>query len=318
LDARRNRVIADTVEPGSTFKIVVVSGALNDHTVTLDEKVDCENGLFQFAGKKLRDHERYGVISVQEVITHSSNIGAAKVGIKMGAERLYEYMRGFGFGSKTGIPLLGEVSGVVHPVNKWSKLSISRVPMGHEVAVTPLQMVMAMCAVANDGKLMRPMLVDRLEDEQGQAVFRNYPQQIRQVVADQAAHQMVTALKTVVATNGTGKKAMLEHYTVAGKTGTAQKLVGHEYRHDKFFSSFIGFFPADDPELCVAVFMDEPKNGYYGGEAAAPVFHNIAERTAQYLAIKPDILPPEAAPASPAPVPAGLSSRIATADLSRM
>jgi len=135
------------------------------------------------------------------------------------------------------------------------------------------------------------MLVDHIEDDDGQVIFKNSPQQVRQVISENAARLMVTALKTVVTTNGTGKKAMLEHYTVAGKTGTAQKLVDHQYRHDKHFSSFIGFFPADNPELCVAVYLDEPKNGYYGGEAAAPVFHDIAERTAQYLAMKPDILP---------------------------
>ena len=300
-DHRRNRVIADLAEPGSTFKIVVISGALNDGTVTLSERFDCENGVFVFAGKRLHDHERYGVISVEEIITHSSNIGAAKVGIKMGADRLYDYMRNFGFGVKTGISLTGEVNGRVYPVNKWTKLSISRIPMGHEVAVTPLQMTMAMCAVANRGRLMRPMLVHRLEDEDGQPVFENCPQQVRQVIGEAAARSMVTALKTVVSTNGTGKRAMLEHYTAAGKTGTAQKIVGGLYRRDKHFSSFLGFFPADDPEVCVGVFLDEPKNGYYGGEAAAPVFRDIAERVGQYLAISPDLVPPVPSPEPPPP-----------------
>jgi cell division protein FtsI/penicillin-binding protein 2 len=290
--ARRNRMIADLAEPGSTFKIVVISGALNDGLITLDEKFDCENGMFVFAGKPLHDHVRYGVLTVQEIIMHSSNIGAAKVGIKMGNDRLYSYMRNFGFGTPTGVPLDGERWGIVHPVNKWSKLSISRIPMGHEVAVTPLQMVMAMCAVANDGKLMRPVLVDRLEDERGNVLFKNYPQPVRQAISEHAAKLMVTALKTVVSTNGTGKQAMLEHYTAAGKTGTAQKIVDGNYRRDKHFSSFIGFFPADEPEICVGVFLDEPKNGYYGGEAAGPIFRDIAERIGKYLAINPDIVPP--------------------------
>ncbi len=292
-DSRRNRVIADMAEPGSTFKIVVVSGALNDGLVSLEDSFDCENGAFVFAGRVLHDHERYGVLSVEEIITHSSNIGAAKIGIRMGSERLYHYMRAFGFGNKTGIPLVGEVPGWVHPVRQWNKLSISRIPMGHEVAVTELQMVMAMCAVANGGRLMRPLLVDRLEDSEGNVVFKNYPQPVRQVVSEHAARLMVAALKTVVSTNGTGRRAMLDHYTVAGKTGTAQKLVNHVYRRDKHFSSFLGFFPADEPELCVAVFLDEPKNGYYGGEAAAPVFRAIAERLAQYLAIPSDLPPAE-------------------------
>lgn len=300
-DHRRNRVISDLAEPGSTFKIVVVSGALNDGLVTLDDHFDCENGLFYFGGKPLRDHERYGILSVEEIITHSSNIGAAKIGIRMGPHRLYQYMRGFGFGAKTGIPLVGERTGLVYPVSRWTKLSISRIPMGHEVAVTPLQMVMAMAAVANQGRLMRPMLVDRLEDEQGRVVFRNTPQMVRQAISPAAAQSMVEALKTVVSTNATGRRAILEHYTAAGKTGTAQKIVNRTYRHDKHFSSFIGFFPADDPEVCIGVFLDEPKQGYYGGEAAAPVFREIAERLGKYLAIPPDVAPmnSRASPAGP-------------------
>jgi cell division protein FtsI/penicillin-binding protein 2 len=284
----RNRVIADIAEPGSTFKIVVVAGALNDGVVTLDDSFDCENGVFHFAGRLLHDHERYGVLTVEEIITKSSNIGAAKIGIRLGSARLYDYMRGFGFGAKSGIPLPGEVGGLVYPVPRWTKLSISRIPMGHEVAVTPLQMMMAMSAVANRGRLMRPMLVDRLEDAEGQVIFKNGPQQVRQVVSERAASMMVQALKTVVATNGTGRKAMLEHYTVAGKTGTAQKIVGGKYRRDKHFSSFLGFFPADDAEVCIGIFLDEPKHGYYGGEAAAPVFREVAERVGQYLAIPAD------------------------------
>jgi cell division protein FtsI/penicillin-binding protein 2 len=310
---RRNRVVADQAEPGSTFKIVVISGALNDSTVTLDDRFDCENGLFWFAGRPLKDHEPYGILSVEQIITHSSNIGAAKVGLKMGPERLYQYMRAFGFGTRTGIPLPGEVPGSVHKVDQWSKLSISRIPMGHEVAVTSLQMVMAMCAVANEGRLMRPLIVDRLEDDNGNVMFRNYPQQVRQVVSEPAARLMVTALKTVVTTNGTGKKAMLEHYTVAGKTGTAQKWVNGSYSTVHHFSSFIGFFPADNPEVCVAVFLDDPKHGYYAGEAAAPVFHEIAERVARYLAIKADTVP-QAPP--PAAVP-GPGTTVAAVTLKR-
>jgi cell division protein FtsI/penicillin-binding protein 2 len=309
-EARRNRVITDMQEPGSTFKIVVISGALNDGLVSLENRIDCEQGSFVFAGRRLHDHEHFGVLTVEEIITHSSNIGAAKVGINLGAERLYQYMRAFGFGGKTGLPLIGEVPGLVHPVSRWTKLSISRIPMGHEVAVTPLQMVMAMCAVANEGRLMRPLLVDRLEDDKGQVIFKNYPQPVRQVVGEHAAKLMVTALKTVVSTNGTGKKAMLEHYTVAGKTGTAQKWINNSYSRVKHFSSFIGFFPADEPEICVAVFLDEPKNGYYGGEAAAPVFHDIAERLGQYLAIKSDIpspLPPLTPGQTPAVTPVALN-----------
>ena len=287
-DARRNRVIADMVEPGSTFKIVVVSGALNENVVKLTDQFDCEHGHFLFAGKELHDHESYGILSVENIITKSSNIGAAKIGIKMGDAKVYQYAHDYGIGQRTGIPLLGEVGGVLHPLKDWNKLSISRIPMGHEVAVTPLQMVMAMSAIANDGWLMRPMLVSRLEDEKGNVVAQYSPQRVRQVISENADKEIVQALKTVVTSEGTAAKAALEHYTVAGKTGTAQKAEHGVYVSGKYFSSFIGFFPADNPELCISVVMDEPKDGYYGGQVAAPAFKQIAESAANYLNIRPD------------------------------
>ena len=236
----------------------------------------------------LRDHESYGVLSVEGIITKSSNIGAAKIGIRMGETRLYDYMRDFGFGQRTLIPLPAEISGLVHPVKAWSKVSIAQIPMGHGVAVTRLQMVMAMCAIANRGALMRPMLVDHLEDQDHAVVAQYTPQRMRQVISESAARQMVTALKTVVSTNGTAKDAMLDHYTVAGKTGTAQKPIPGGYSTDKFFSSFIGFFPADNPELCISITLDEPKGGHFGGKIAAPIFKQIAERAANYLNIRPE------------------------------
>jgi cell division protein FtsI (penicillin-binding protein 3) len=291
-DARRNRIISDVMEPGSTFKIVVVSGALNDGTVTLNDPYDCEHGRFVFAGRELHDHEAYGTLSVKTIITKSSNIGAAKIGIKMGPNRLYDYITRFGFGERTGLPLPGEVRGIVHPVKSWNKVSVAQLPMGHYIAVTRLQMIMAMCAIANKGVLMRPMLVDRLEDRNGKVLARYSAQPVRQILSEDAARQMIEALKTVVSPDGTAPKASLEHYTVAGKTGTAQKPEAGGYSHDKFVSSFIGFFPADEPELCIAIIMDEPKEGYYGGMVAGPVFRQVAERSANYLNIRPDIETP--------------------------
>jgi len=288
-DARRNRVIADVAEPGSTFKIVVVSGALNDAVVRPTDLFDCEHAHFHFAGRVLHDHESYGMLSVESIITHSSNIGAAKIGIKMGESRLYDYIRNYGFGTPTGLPLRGEIGGIVHPVKKWSKVSIAQIPMGQGVAVTSLQMMMAMCAIANKGVLMRPMLVDRLEDCDHLVVAKYSPQRVRRVISEAAAEQVVAALKTVVSPQGTGAKAVLAHYTAAGKTGTAQKSGGPEgYLKGKYFASFIGFFPADNPELCISVVMDEPKQGYYGGQIAAPIFKQIAEAAANYLNIRPD------------------------------
>lgn len=288
-EARRNRVITDIAEPGSTFKIVVVSGALNESIVRLSDPFDCENGHFYFGGRWLHDHESYGVLPVQDIIMKSSNIGAAKVGIKMGPERLYKYISDFGFGEVTGLPLPGEVSAklFVPPVKKWSKVSIAQIPMGQGISVTRMQMLMAMCAIANKGWLMRPMLVDRLEDSAHNVVAKYYPQRVRQVISESTAELMVQALKTVVSVEGTAPKAALDHYTVAGKTGTAQKVENGAYVH-KFFSSFIGFFPADNPELCISVTMDDPKKGYYGGQTAAPVFKQIAERAANYLNIRPE------------------------------
>ena len=288
-DARRNRVIADVAEPGSTFKIVVVSGALNDGIVRLSDTFDCEHGRFHFAGRILHDHESYGVLSVENIITKSSNIGAAKIGIKMGESRLYDYIRNYGFGTPTGLPLQGEIGGIVHPVKKWSKVSIAQIPMGQGIAVTSLQMMMAMCAIANKGVLMRPMIVDRLEDRDRRVVAKYSPQRVRQVISEAAAERMVTALKTVVSPEGTAAKAALAHYTAAGKTGTAQKSGGTAgYLHDKYFASFIGFFPADNPEVCISVMMDDPKHGYFGGQIAAPVFKQIAEGVANYLNIRPE------------------------------
>lgn len=294
-DARRNRVISDVVEPGSTFKIVVVSGALNDHVITLNDTFDCENGHFAYAGRVLHDHEAYGTLTSEAIITKSSNIGAAKIGIKLGEDRLFDYITRYGFGTRTELPLPGEVPGIVHPVKDWSKVSVAQIPMGQGVAVTRLQMIMAMCAIANNGVLMRPMLVDHLEDESGRVVVRYSPQAVRRTTDDPAAKLMVEALKTVVSPEGTAPKAAMEHYTVAGKTGTAQKVEGGQYVR-KYVASFIGFFPADNPELCISIVLDEPKEGYYGGQVAGPVFKEIAERAANYLNIKPDIEDKNTAP----------------------
>lgn len=292
VEARRNRAVTDLAEPGSTFKIVVISAALNEGLVSLHDRFDCEEGRFLYAGKVLRDFHPYGVLSVEDIIAKSSNIGAAKVGLLLGAPRLYAYVRQFGFGERTGIPLLGEAAGIVHPLDAWSKLSITRIPMGHEIAATPLQMVFAMCAIANEGRLMRPMLVDRLEDERGRVVVQYQPQFVREVIRPAAARQMVAALKQAVSTNGTASRAQLAHYVVAGKTGTAEKAGPGGYQRNKNFSSFIGFFPADAPELCISVVLDEPKAAHVGGLTAAPVFRRIAERAAQYLGLPPT-MPPE-------------------------
>jgi cell division protein FtsI/penicillin-binding protein 2 len=295
-DARRNRIIAEMHEPGSTFKIVVVSSALSDHLVTLNDQFDCEHGSFAFAGHVLHDHASYGILTTEGIITKSSNIGAAKIGMRMGETRLLEHMRDFGLGSHTRIPLPGEIVGMVRPEN-WTKVSIAQVPMGQGVATTSLQMAMAMCALANKGVLMRPLLVDRLQNQRGEVLARYSPQPVRRVISEEADRQMVEALKTVCTPDGTAPKAALEHYTVAGKTGTAQKV---PYGSGRFYASFIGFFPADNPEVCIYISMDEPKgNLHQGGQICAPVFKQIAEQVASYLNIKPDKGPDPASPDIP-------------------
>jgi len=284
----RNRVINDVVEPGSTFKIVVVSGALNSGVVTLDDQFFCENGHFSFAGRVLHDHESLGIESVKSIIMKSSNIGAAKIGIKLGEQSLYDYAWNYGFGQRTGIPLPGEAGGILYPVKKWSKVSIAQIPMGHGVAVTRLQMIMAMSAIANDGWLMRPMLVSRLQQRDGSVVQRYAPERVRQVVGEDATKKIIEALKGVATKDGTAAEAAMKNYVVAGKTGTAQKVENGTYVSGKYISSFIGFFPADNPELCISIVMDEPKEGYYGGKVCGPVFRDVAERCASYLNIPPD------------------------------
>lgn len=307
-DARRNRNIADIVEPGSTFKITVASGALNEGKTKLTDRFFCENGAFAFAGRILHDHDPYGSLTVEQIITKSSNIGAAKIAIeRLGATGLYNYIADFGFGKPTGIVLPGEVGGILYPPGKWMKVSLAQIPMGHGVCVTRLQMAMAMAAIANDGVLMRPLLVDRLEDGEGNILAKYGPQRVRQVISTNACRDMVQALKTVTTKDGTAPNAALEHYTVAGKTGTAQKVENGRYVSGKYISSFIGFFPADEPELCISVVLDEPKGAHYGGQTAAPVFKKIAERTASYLNIRPDRTEE---PGGPAMFEAGADGRV--------
>jgi cell division protein FtsI (penicillin-binding protein 3) len=293
-DARRNRVISDMMEPGSTFKTIVISGALNEHLVSLDDTVFCENGLFHYGGITLHDSEghHFGNLTVEQVLQKSSNIGASKIGMKLQAPKLYDYMTGFGLGAFTGIPLPSESSAqnYVRPPDKWGKYSIAQIPMGQGVAVTRLQMAMAVGAIANGGVLMRPMLVKQLQDRDGNVVQKYEPQNVRRVVDESTAKEMVEALKTVVSDEGTAPLARLANYVVAGKTGTAQKVVNGAYSSDKFIVSFIGFFPADDPQVCISIVMDAPKEGgrAFGGVLCGPVFREIAERCASYLNIPPD------------------------------
>lgn len=287
--ARRNRAVTDTAEPGSTFKAVTVAAALNENKVQLHHQFHCSNGQFFYGGRVLHDHHSYGMLTVEKIITKSSNIGAAKIALRLGPDSFYKYIRNFGFGARSGIALPGEVNGLIRPTGRWTKLSITRIPMGHEVMATPLQTVMMMSAIANEGRLMQPRIIHRLEDAAGQRVVQYPVKTIREVITPGTARQITKALMTVTVPGGTARRAELEHYTVAGKTGTAEKVIDGRYSKEKHFSSFVGFFPATAPRLCIIVAVDEPPMGrHHGGTAAAPVFKVIAGRIASYLGIVPD------------------------------
>jgi cell division protein FtsI/penicillin-binding protein 2 len=298
-DARRNRCISDVAEPGSTFKIVVAAAALNENLARLSDRFDCENGAWLHAGRVLHDAHPYGMLTLEEIVYHSSNIGAAKIAVeRLGAARLYEYIRRFGFGKRTGIALPGEVSGIAHPLNRWTSLSITRIPMGHEIAATPLQMIMAMNAIANGGQLMRPMIVKRVMNADG-SVFQEFePQVTAQVINARTKIAMTAALRRVPTSEGTAPKAAVPGYEAAGKTGTAQKIENGRYV-SRYYSSFCGYLPASDAEISILVSLDDPSGrSYYGGTVAGPVFRNVAEKVAQYLGIPPQVAPHEVKVAS--------------------
>jgi cell division protein FtsI (penicillin-binding protein 3)/stage V sporulation protein D (sporulation-specific penicillin-binding protein) len=298
-DETKNRAVVYMVEPGSVFKIVPVSAALNEKLVTPDTTIFCENGHFMYGGRLLRDAEPQGVLTVHGVLQHSSNIGAAKLGLQLGENRLYDYARRFGFGQKTGIALTGEIPGLLSPPQHWSKLEITRIPMGQSVAVTPLQMVMAMACVANNGKLMKPMIVSQITDPTGRVVATYSPEAQRQVVRPETCRKVIPALQDVVAA-GTAKSAVVPGFKVAGKTGTAQKIDPKGgYMSGHYVSSFIGFLPADDPKFVLLVTLDDPTvkgELAFGGRTAAPVFSQIAARAVSYMDLRPT---------EPVPPPAG-------------
>jgi cell division protein FtsI/penicillin-binding protein 2 len=288
VEARKNRAIMDMIEPGSTFKVVTTAGALESKLVRPESGIYCEHGRFSYGGTTLHDsHHGYGDLSVNDIIVKSSNIGVAKLGIMLGEQRLYDYIRRFGFGDRTGVQLPGEIGGIIHPPSRWSKISITHIPMGHEVGATPMQVVNAMCTIANRGKLLTPQVVSSIIDANG-TVVANFPKsEVRQVVAPEVADSLVRALKEVVSKKGTAALAHVPGFEVAGKTGTAQKVIpGGGYEHNKYVVSFAGFLPADKPEVCCLVILDEPVPGntpYYGGYIAAPIFSKVAQRVVRHL-----------------------------------
>jgi cell division protein FtsI (penicillin-binding protein 3)/stage V sporulation protein D (sporulation-specific penicillin-binding protein) len=292
-DGMKNRAIIDMVEPGSTFKIVTAAAALEEKTASLGTVVYCHNGSFPYGGALLRDHHAYGNLTVEDILAKSSNIGSAKLAFGLGDRRLYEYVRRFGFGERTGIDLPGEIGGMVHPPHRWSKISITRIPMGHEVAVTPLQIAAAMGVVANGGRLMMPQIVRQVVDCEGREVRSFEPVEVRRVISEKTAAEIRKALTKVVSKEGTARLAKVPGFKVAGKTGTAQKVAPEGgYAKGKYVVSFVGFMPADNPEFVGVVMVDDakaPEQANVGGLIAAPVFRAIAEKAARYLNLEPSV-----------------------------
>jgi len=288
----KNRAIIDMMEPGSTFKIVAAAAALNEHKLRPDSTIFCENGLWNFGGSALHDHRAFSYLSVRDILIKSSNIGAAKLALSVGEQKFYEYIRRFGFGERTGIELPGEINGVIRPPRSWSKISITRIPMGHEIGVTPLQMTVAMAAIANGGRLVMPRIVKSITTADGKPISSLSPVVLRQVTSLETARQIGDALRGVVSDRGTAAAAAVPGFTIAGKTGTAQKVDPNGgYEQGKYVVSFSGYLPAERPEFVGLVVLDDAKTSKpelnYGGLIAGPIFSRIAEKAARYLDLEP-------------------------------
>jgi len=285
-DRWRNRALTDAYEPGSTMKIFVAAAALEEKRMAPDSLIFAENGAFQVANTVIHDHEKMGWITFAQMIQKSSNIGAAKTGIALGQEDLYRYLKAFGFGERTEIDLSGEMAGLLKDPRQWGKRSLASISMGQEVGVTPLQLVTAMSAVANGGWLMKPYIVSSIRDASGKVVAEQGSQVRRRPISLETAQTLTGILEGAV-TKGTGIRAAVPGYRVAGKTGTAQKIdpkSGH-YSPTLFVGSFVGFVPADHPKLAIVAVIDEPHAEAWGGVVAAPVFRRIAEQALPYLGV---------------------------------
>ena len=285
-DRWRNRALTDTYEPGSTMKVMVAAAAIEEKVMTPDSMVFGENGRMAIANTTIHDHDKLGWMTFSEVIQKSSNIGAAKTGMALGEQRLYRYLQAFGFGQRTEVDLPGEVSGLLKAPKDWDRRSLASISMGQEVGVTPLQMVSAVAALANGGVMMKPYVVSEVRDQKGLLLKEELPQVKRRVVSQDTARTMTTILEGVV-TNGTGTKAAIPGFRVAGKTGTAQKIDSRTgaYSSTQFVGSFVGYVPAESPRLAMIVVLDEPQGEAWGGAVAAPVFRRVGEQVLNYLGV---------------------------------
>jgi len=287
----RNRVITDCYEPGSTMKAFLLAACLEEGVVSPDTLFDCEQGEYSLGEHVIHDTHKYGVLSVSGIIKHSSNIGAIKLGQKVGYAKFYDYMKKFGFGAKTGLGLQGERMGSIRSPRKISPIDEATIFFGQGVSTTSIQLVMAMAAIANGGKLMRPYVVKAIVDESGDRVMNNHPKVIRRVLSPRTASRVSRILEGVVSEEGTGLRAAIRGFRAAGKTGTAQKVdpETRKYSMKRFVATFVGFVPVDKPRLVILVVVDEPKGMPYGGVVAAPVFREVGLWSLNYLRINPQI-----------------------------
>jgi len=294
----RNRALTAIYEPGSTFKVITVSAALEDKVFDEMDILFCNNGSFPVADVVINDHVPHGWLTLMGIIRKSSNIGASKVGLEMGRERLGAYVRSFGFGQKTGILLPGEGKGILRQEKDWTQVDLANISFGQGMGVTPLQMVNAVNALATGGELMRPFIVSKITASSGELVLQNRPGVVRRVISEETARKVTRMMETVTQPGGSGTKAAIKGFTVAGKTGTAQKfdLKLNTYSSDAFIASFVGFAPSRNPAITAIVVVDEPKDKTYGGIVAAPIWADIVSKTLKYLnipALGPEMVPDE-------------------------
>jgi cell division protein FtsI (penicillin-binding protein 3) len=285
-EARMNRAVSALYEPGSVFKVVTLSAAIDQGLTTPDEVVDCEMGAIYIGNHRIRDHHAFGNLTVAEILAHSSDVGAIKIGMRVGAPKLYDYIRAYGFGSPSGIELPGESRGLLRRLENWSPISIGAISMGQEVGVTPVQLITAMSVIANGGLLYRPQVVLGLQPQTGPAAPQPDP---RRVISETTAATMRQMLQGVVL-GGTGQLARLDGHSSAGKTGTAQKLdpgTGR-YSQTQLIASFVGFAPVNNPAITILVQLDSPVGAHEGGSVAAPVFKRVAEQVLSYLNVPQD------------------------------
>ena len=284
----RNRAVTDPYEPGSTMKIILAAAALEEGQVDPDTLIYAGHGEMPVGGTVIHDHEKAGWLTFREAIQQSSNVAAAKIALGLGKDRMYRYLRKFGFGEKTGIDLPGESVGILKKPSKWGTRTLPSVAMGQEIAVTPLQLVTAMSAIANGGALMKPFIVKQIHTTQGDQVWSREPEIRRHPIGPRTARTLTALLENVVE-RGTGRQAAIRGYRVAGKTGTAQKFDPHTgtYSSTKFIGSFVGFAPVENPRFVMLVVIDEPQGPAWGGTVAAPVFREVGEQVLRYLKIPP-------------------------------